>query len=45
MTPQELVPLIAWLTPPDWLGDPMSVGGRGFIQWLMDKFGSGAMSQ
>jgi CDP-diacylglycerol--glycerol-3-phosphate 3-phosphatidyltransferase len=29
-----------WLTPPDWLGDPMSVGGRGFIQWLMDKFGT-----
>jgi len=25
-----------WLTPPDWLGDPMAAGGRGFIQWLMD---------
>jgi hypothetical protein len=26
-----------WLTPPDWLGDPMAVGGKGFIQWLMGK--------
>jgi CDP-diacylglycerol--glycerol-3-phosphate 3-phosphatidyltransferase len=24
-----------WLTPPDWLGDPMAIGGKGFIQWLM----------
>jgi CDP-diacylglycerol--glycerol-3-phosphate 3-phosphatidyltransferase len=24
-----------WLTPPDWLGDPMAVGGRGLLQWLM----------
>ena len=24
-----------WLTPPDWLGDPMAVGGQGFIQWIM----------
>jgi CDP-diacylglycerol--glycerol-3-phosphate 3-phosphatidyltransferase len=23
-----------WLTPPDWLGDPMAVGGKGLIQWL-----------
>ena len=23
-----------WLTPPDWLGDPMAVGGRGLIGWL-----------
>jgi CDP-diacylglycerol--glycerol-3-phosphate 3-phosphatidyltransferase len=23
-----------WLTPPDWLGDPMAAGGRGFLQWL-----------
>ena len=23
-----------WLTPPDWLGDPMAIGGRGFLQWL-----------
>jgi hypothetical protein len=24
-----------WLTPPDWLRDPMAVGGKGFIQWLV----------
>ena len=24
-----------WLTPPDWLGDPMAQGGMGFIQWVM----------
>jgi CDP-diacylglycerol--glycerol-3-phosphate 3-phosphatidyltransferase len=24
-----------WLTPPDWLGDPMAVGGQGVIQWLL----------
>jgi phosphatidylglycerophosphate synthase len=24
-----------WLTPPDWLADPMAVGGKGLIQWLM----------
>jgi phosphatidylglycerophosphate synthase len=24
-----------WLTPPDWLGDPMAVGGRGLLQYLM----------
>jgi CDP-diacylglycerol--glycerol-3-phosphate 3-phosphatidyltransferase len=24
-----------WLTPPDWLGDPMAAGGLGFLQWLM----------
>ena len=24
-----------WLTPPDWLGDPMAQGGRGFLQWLL----------
>jgi CDP-diacylglycerol--glycerol-3-phosphate 3-phosphatidyltransferase len=23
-----------WLTPPDWLRDPMAEGGRGFIQWI-----------
>jgi CDP-diacylglycerol---glycerol-3-phosphate 3-phosphatidyltransferase len=23
-----------WLTPPDWLADPMAVGGRGLLQWL-----------
>jgi CDP-diacylglycerol--glycerol-3-phosphate 3-phosphatidyltransferase len=23
-----------WLTPPDWIGDPMAAGGRGFLQWL-----------
>jgi phosphatidylglycerophosphate synthase len=26
-----------WLTPPDWLGDPMAVGGQGVIQWIIDK--------
>jgi CDP-diacylglycerol--glycerol-3-phosphate 3-phosphatidyltransferase len=24
-----------WLTPPDWLGDPMAAGGQGLMQWLM----------
>ncbi len=24
-----------WLTPPDWIGDPVAVGGKGFIQWLL----------
>jgi CDP-diacylglycerol--glycerol-3-phosphate 3-phosphatidyltransferase len=24
-----------WLTPPDWLGDPMAVGAQGFLQWLL----------
>jgi CDP-diacylglycerol--glycerol-3-phosphate 3-phosphatidyltransferase len=23
-----------WLTPPDWLGDPMAQGGQGFLQWI-----------
>jgi CDP-diacylglycerol--glycerol-3-phosphate 3-phosphatidyltransferase len=23
-----------WLTPPDWLRDPMAAGGQGFLQWL-----------
>jgi CDP-diacylglycerol--glycerol-3-phosphate 3-phosphatidyltransferase len=23
-----------WLTPPDWLGDPMAVGGKGLLQLL-----------
>jgi len=23
-----------WLTPPDWLGDPMAEGGKGLLQWL-----------
>ncbi len=27
-----------WLTPPDWLGDPMAQGGMGFLQWVMSKF-------
>jgi CDP-diacylglycerol---glycerol-3-phosphate 3-phosphatidyltransferase len=27
-----------WLTPPDWLGDPMAVGGQGFLQWLGSRF-------
>ena len=27
-----------WLTPPDWLKDPMAEGGMGFIQWLMARF-------
>jgi CDP-diacylglycerol--glycerol-3-phosphate 3-phosphatidyltransferase len=25
-----------WLTPPDWLGDPMAEGARGLVQWLAD---------
>jgi CDP-diacylglycerol--glycerol-3-phosphate 3-phosphatidyltransferase len=25
----------AWLIPPDWLADPMAVGGKTIIQWLM----------
>jgi CDP-diacylglycerol---glycerol-3-phosphate 3-phosphatidyltransferase len=24
-----------WLTPPDWIRDPMAVGGRGMIGWLL----------
>jgi len=24
-----------WLTPPDWLGDPMAAGGQGLLQWLL----------
>lgn len=24
-----------WVTPPDWIGDPMAVGGRGLLQWLL----------
>jgi CDP-diacylglycerol--glycerol-3-phosphate 3-phosphatidyltransferase len=24
-----------WLTPPDWVGDPMAEGEPGFIQWLL----------
>jgi CDP-diacylglycerol---glycerol-3-phosphate 3-phosphatidyltransferase len=24
-----------WLTPPDWIKDPMAVGGQGFLQWLL----------
>ena len=24
-----------WLTPPDWLRDPMAAGGKGLLQWLM----------
>jgi hypothetical protein len=24
-----------WLTPPDWLGDPVAIGGQGLLQWLM----------
>jgi len=24
-----------WLTPPDWLNDPMAVGGKSFLQWAM----------
>jgi len=28
-----------WLTPPDWLRDPMAEGGRGFLQWLAGSLG------
>ena len=24
-----------WLTPPDWIADPVAAGGKGFLQWLM----------
>ncbi|MBI1874809.1 MAG: hypothetical protein HYZ58_17965 [Acidobacteria bacterium] len=24
-----------WLTPPDWLGDPMAQGGKGLIEWAI----------
>jgi CDP-diacylglycerol--glycerol-3-phosphate 3-phosphatidyltransferase len=24
-----------WLTPPDWLEDPMAAGGHGFLQWAV----------
>lgn len=27
-----------WLTPPDWLADPMAEGGRGLIQWVASLF-------
>jgi CDP-diacylglycerol--glycerol-3-phosphate 3-phosphatidyltransferase len=26
-----------WLTPPDWLNDPMAAGGRGFLQWILNN--------
>jgi CDP-diacylglycerol--glycerol-3-phosphate 3-phosphatidyltransferase len=26
-----------WLTPPDWLGDPTAIAGRGLVQWLMGQ--------
>jgi hypothetical protein len=26
-----------WLTPPDWLADPMA-SGSGLLGWLMDRF-------
>jgi len=26
-----------WLTPPDWIKDPMAVGGKGLIQWIMAR--------
>jgi CDP-diacylglycerol--glycerol-3-phosphate 3-phosphatidyltransferase len=26
-----------WLTPPDWLGDPMAQGGQGVIQWILAR--------
>ena len=25
-----------WLTPPDWLGDPMAAGGQGLLQYLFN---------
>jgi len=28
-----------WLTPPDWLADPMAAGGQGFLQWLLQAAG------
>jgi CDP-diacylglycerol--glycerol-3-phosphate 3-phosphatidyltransferase len=26
-----------WVTPPDWLGDPIAAGGRGLVQWLFGQ--------
>jgi CDP-diacylglycerol--glycerol-3-phosphate 3-phosphatidyltransferase len=26
-----------WLTPPDWIGDPMAAGGQGFLGWLLGR--------
>src|SRR5215475_2454621 len=26
-----------WLTPPDWIGDPMAIGGKGLIQLLTGR--------
>ena len=26
-----------WLTPPDWLGDPMAAGGQGLLQWVAER--------
>jgi phosphatidylglycerophosphate synthase len=26
-----------WLTPPDWVGDPMAIGGHGLLQWLIGR--------
>ena len=26
-----------WLTPPDWLNDPMAAGQPGLLQWLFDR--------
>ena len=26
-----------WLMPPDWIGDPMAVGARGLLQWILDQ--------
>jgi hypothetical protein len=29
-----------WLTPPDWLADPMASGGQGLLQWILDRLQS-----
>ena len=26
-----------WLTPPDWIGDPMAVGQPGLLQWIIGR--------
>ena len=26
-----------WLTPPDWLNDPVAAGQPGLLQWILSK--------
>jgi CDP-diacylglycerol--glycerol-3-phosphate 3-phosphatidyltransferase len=32
-----LILAFIWLTPPGWLGDPMALNGRGFLQWALGR--------